>query len=385
MIAICEPQVIGYGHEAVNSAFIYGMRLAYKTQKIIFYADQSHIEAIKKVFEINNLLIDNIEYKAIKIRQPNFTFKETFYSMLFFKIFFKELKKNNIKTLLLLSISSDGLFGLKIFNDKSIKITMVLHGIFEWLKDPPPYNLYKSPIHKKLFNIKRAITILHHNNLNYVALSPHIISEAKKYIDVNKYNIKPIHMPFIFSNENNLITSYSSFIRFGIIGKGNTSLTKNIVNSLNLKEKLKKYEIKIFHNNISNLKGTKNVVFLSPNQSISRKQIADNIKDVDILLYLYDNSTYKLSCSGSLFEAFAYCKPIIFLSNNCFSYFNKICRIGYECEGINDVILQMEELINHFDVNLITEFNKIKGNIISLRKNINIESTYSSLDKIINS
>ena len=66
MIIICEPQCKGMSHEKVNSGFIYGLRLAYPEQKILFFAHASHIQAIKEIFELDNIMIDHIEYRSIK-------------------------------------------------------------------------------------------------------------------------------------------------------------------------------------------------------------------------------------------------------------------------------------------------------------------------------
>ena len=60
MIAICEPQCIGFAHEAVNSGFIYCARLAFPDEKIIFFDDLSHIQAIQKMFIINNIEIKTL-------------------------------------------------------------------------------------------------------------------------------------------------------------------------------------------------------------------------------------------------------------------------------------------------------------------------------------
>ena len=59
MIIICEPQCKYLSHEKVNSGFIYGIRLAYPQEKLRFYADISHIEAIKKILIHDNIIIEN--------------------------------------------------------------------------------------------------------------------------------------------------------------------------------------------------------------------------------------------------------------------------------------------------------------------------------------
>ena len=68
MIIICEPTCRGVSHEKFNSGFIYGLSLAYPQETIRFYADITHIEAIKNILIHDKVIIDNIEYIPIKFR-----------------------------------------------------------------------------------------------------------------------------------------------------------------------------------------------------------------------------------------------------------------------------------------------------------------------------
>lgn len=381
MIAICEPQCTGFAHEAINSAFVYAVRLAFPDERIILFADQSHIDAIKRMFVINNIVIDNIEYRSIKIRPLTyFTFSATFYSLLLFNELLRELKRLGIKRLLLLSISSDGLYAMKMLKFNSISCSMALHGVFEWIAKGP-YNPYKSIIHRKLFNFKRAIQWRHSNNFNYIALSPHVLNEANKYIDVARYNISAIYLPFIFPTYKT-ITKKSEFIRFATIGKGSPSKVKYIANALN-KRNTQRYEMKIIGGSVDGIEGIANISCVSPNKSLTRDEIEEHVKGVDIFLMLFDKDAYMLSCSGSLFEAFAYVKPIIFLSNSCVSFFNSIGNIGYECKDLENLTAKMEFFINNYR-QTEHELELIRSNILTFRNDIDIKNTKTKIRNIIN-
>lgn len=380
MIAICEPQCIGFTHEAVNSAFVYGVRLAFPDEKIILFADQSHIDAIKRMFVINEIVIDNIEYRPIKIRKVTyFTFSATFVSLFLFRKLFSELTRLGVKHLLLLSISSDGLYAIKMLNFKSISCSMVLHGVFEWITKGP-YNPYKTIIHRKLFNFKTAIQWRHSNNLNYIVLSPHILHEANKYIDVSKYNIVAIYLPFIYPKYE-AVNQKNEYIRFATIGKGSPSKIKYIANALN-KRSIQKYEIKIIGSSVNGIEDIANVNCVSPNKRLTRDEIVEHVKGVDVFLMLYDKDAYMLSCSGALFESFGYVKPIIFLSNSCVSYYNSIENIGYECKDLDDLISKMEFSINNYK-QTEREIYLIRSNIIKLRDIIDIKNSTNELRNII--
>lgn len=380
MIAICEPQCIGFEHEAVNSAFVYGVRLAFPDEQIILFADQSHIDAIKRIFILNNIAIDNIEYRPIKVRKVTyFTFSATFISLILFRKLFKELENLGVEHLLLLSISSDGLYAIKMLKLKSISCSIVLHGVFEWITKGP-YNPYKTIIHRKVLNFKSAIQWRHSNNYNYIALSPHILNEANKYISTEKYNISAIPHPFIFSKKTNPIQK-NEHIKFATIGKGSPTKVKYITNLLNKNNNLK-YEIKIIGKSIEGLEGLNNINCVSSNKRLTRNEIEKHIKDVDIILILYNDDEYLLSCSGALFETFAYVKPVLFLSNPCIGYFNSIGNFGYECKDLDELIEKMKYFIINYK-QIDHELDIIRNNIINFRDRIDIRNEANKLRNFI--
>jgi len=380
LIAICEPQCIGFAHEAVNSAFVHGVRLAFPDERIILFADQSHIDAIVRMFVINNVEINNIEYRPIKIRPLTyFTFTATFYSLLLFNRLFRELKTLGINRLLLLSISSDGLYALKMLKTNSISCSMVLHGVFEWITEGP-YSPYRTFLHRKLFNFKSALEWRHSDNYKYIALSPHILIEANKYININKLNITSIIHPFMFSREK-IITKKNKFIKFATIGKGSPPKIKYIANALSIRN-TKRYEIKIIGDSVYGTENIENINCVSPLKRLTRNQIEEYLEDVNVVLVLYGKDEYKLSCSGALFEAFAYVKPIIFLSNPCVNYYNGIENIGYECKDLDEVITKMEYFINNYN-KIEPELELIRNNIKTLRNEIGIENSTENLRNFI--
>ena len=57
MIVVCDLLCKSMSHEKVNSGFIYGLSLAFPGEAIRFYADATHIEAIKKMSITDGLKI----------------------------------------------------------------------------------------------------------------------------------------------------------------------------------------------------------------------------------------------------------------------------------------------------------------------------------------
>jgi hypothetical protein len=68
----------------------------------------------------------------------------------------------------------------------------------------------------------------------------------------------------------------------------------------------------------------------SPGKRLPRAEMERHAADVDAFLILYDRSRYRLSCSGSIFEALSYGKPVFHIGNPCVAAFDAPDRpIGF--------------------------------------------------------
>jgi len=76
--------------------------------------------------------------------------------------------------------------------------------------------------------------------------------------------------------------------------------------------------------------------------------------------------------SGAFVDAINYLKPIIFLKNECISYYNNKYNIGIECKNLEHLIntinsKELQENYSHFISNIIKlkkEFQKNDFNLL---------------------
>ena len=61
MVVIYEPLCKDFSHEKINSGFILSFRKAFPNEEIYFFADNTHIKAIKNILLNDNLSIYNIK------------------------------------------------------------------------------------------------------------------------------------------------------------------------------------------------------------------------------------------------------------------------------------------------------------------------------------
>jgi len=418
MIVICEPICREFSHEKVNSGFIYGLRLAFPDETLRFYADRTHINSIKEILAHDNVVIENIEYVPIKFIDSSSLSGALNYYRLFKKIF-NEVRELGVNKVFFLSYSPLILYlikKLKVSNFWDFKFTFVLHGDFENINttiDPPEatqlpilnFNtpgltqrlrnikmgdylpklwdigkrLIKTGISKltinpsKRLSTKNMLLLNSSEDFRYIALSPHIVSNAAKYIAIEGLNIHTVMFPTKFVKAKPMATN--KHVKFGVFGYGDSLMLINIAHKLSQKKIMHAYEIRIIGMDNRGIADYPNITCPSAGKPLRRQDMEKYAEDIDVFLILYNKNRYRLSCSGSIIESLSYTKPIIHFNNDCIDTFDTDENpIGIRCSNIDDFANKMEDIIENYD-KYIPEFNVYRNNILKLREEYAIENS----------
>jgi len=425
MIIICDPINKELSHEKVNSGFIYGLRLAYPQETIRFYADITHIEAIKNILIHDNISINSIEYIPIKFRDLySIRGMLTYHSL--FKKMFSNVLETGVNKIFFLSFSPTILYVIKKLkqqrNFMEMKFTFVLHGSFESIANgydkptelslpikkmkneyiidikykfhiirqtkiidlpkiiAPFINRFILPwylISTKLFTDRKMLLWKHSDDFKYISLSPHVIINAEKYVDVKKLNIYTVVFPTVFAEPTS--QPNNGYVKFAIFGYGNPLMLHNVLFQLSQKELKQPYEIRIIGMDYKGTDGFPNVTCPSPGKRLDRSEMEKYARDIDVFLILYDRSRYRLSCSGSILESLSYTKPILHFDNDCINAFNKPENpIGICCNSLDEFVCKMEDIIENYET-YIHEFQTFRKNILKLRNECAIENSLTQL------
>lgn len=410
MIVLIEPLCKGHSHEKFNSGFLTGISQAFPDEEIVLFADQTHNEALRKILKLDGIELSRISYVNTHIPK-NSTFLGFIYSFLFYaKIFSKALGKDSSSRFLFLSYDKYILKVLsflnnKIFN-KKLKTSMVLHGSFENIapmpkkKNPQSLAVFTIP-HKQRANLKgmgilKAIAkILNRIKLEimtlvkypffsflisrlidekqliekgaeasfrFLYLSPHILVNLKKIVkETSQFFYVPL--PTNFKKDSSI--KHNNSLKLAIFGYGNSLVLHNILLKLQSKNIKNNYEITIIGMDDRGIEGFSNVHCVSPGIPLTREEMEEHAKDQDIFLILYDENSYRLSCSGAIFEALSNSKPIVHFKNECIDFYNsKELPIGISC---NDLDTYVNELVF-----LIENPETAQSQLSVFRKNINL-------------
>jgi len=147
-------------------------------------------------------------------------------------------------------------------------------------------------------------------------------------------------------------------LTFGTIGKG------DLDNTFKVLEKYPNLDFSIIRAIDTNrFTSFPNCKFFIQKNRLTREQIEEEIKKVDYLLYYYPEDSYTLSMSGALVDAINYLKPIIFLKNECISYYNNLYEIGIECKDLEDLLQKIssqKQLKMNYPI-LVENIEKLKN------------------------
>ena len=422
MIVIYEPLCKKFSHEKINSGFIYSFRKAFPGEKICFYAHVSHLKAIKSIFTNDKIRVNDIVYKHLTISGSVnlFSFVINTYNLLKIR---KELLSHSEFKVFLTSHNSLILYIIKTFRVfRPIKFYLVLHGSFEEINTGEltiesnqvlKYQIPKKTIVKRLsglslrkvifyfgyltmkvsklfsvfsyfysrkYNTGEVIKYGSNDNIVYIVVSEHIIKNVEKIMEFKGLSLRYHFYPNVFFKST--LRPQNKTVKFGVFGYGDPVVLYNVAKVLESCDIREDFVIRVI--GMDNTVSTFFPFIENPSNglSLTRNQMEDLVSDIDVLLILYSNQKYRLSCSATIVEALSYCKPIIHFKNDCISYYNSSdLPIGFEANSIDEFVSYMVRAINDFE-SFKSEVSVFRKNIKSLRKTYSIECHYNNLAQI---
>ncbi len=394
MIIFCEPLIKGFGHEKVNSGFLTAYNKAFEGQPIMVFAHKTHIKALDNILENDHIKLIDVSYKEINFNTSNQFLSFISHFLLLFKVI-RYANKIGQNKIFFFSVSSQMLYLLDFFQwiyvKRKLEFSLVMHGFLEDISEKEVIlnvtNIYGLDfliftiknifrpffVFEKLFSLKRFLENTTSDRFKFILLSNHILIQLQKQIDVSRINIHVLDMPTNFrpliSNPNK-----NNFIKFAMFGRGDYKMLIRLAKALNLRTFNNQYEIRIIGKDYIGLEEFDNITCSSPGVKLTRQEMEFQVNDIDMFLILYDEDKYKLSCSASIFEAMSYLKPIIYLSNECISYYDKSdFKIGYDCKSIDEFADKMAYLIDNYS-KVGNELSTFKNNLYNLRQTLSIDN-----------
>lgn len=368
----------GSYHEVINQAYL--MMIAELYEKVIYIADKSACDNIRRLLEECNVEYKNVEFheknfRETKLRWPglSYMYKLLYISFLNYWYYLKAPRgadvfyNNNLFFAILL---------ISLFATKDKQIYDMCHNEMELIDKEKSYSGatgFLSLYFRFMFDKVKLHPIFH-----FILLSPKMVDYFRSFIsDKNHGRIFGIDhcyiRPHVSVDERYLVSDVK--FKIGIPGaidkKRGLETLKRIIASLKT-ERVCIYALSSCSENIE----SPNFVMLNKGRKLLPfGQYNAYVQSMDAMLLLYDVDSYKLTASGAVLEAIWNEKPILALHNMYFDYlFEKFGKLGE--------LFDSEKAIAHF-LNNSSQLDEIEQNCAFAKQQLKPEFVRENLKMII--
>ena len=341
---ICEPCCKGLEHASINAALLTAFHVACPESNIHFFADKDHIDCVKELIGEKS---KQFFFNEIKILEKNIQAKKRFKSeRRLVSYLFNEADRLHIQHIIFFCATSSLLWALKLSKSKRYKISVILHGALETIKENVSFSLKR--FRSYFFHLKTALRCLRRKNLTYFVLGDYIRGNLIKLIPSLESHIFTIDLPYVFDEQPECCSSGSSQIIFGSIGAiaawKNSSLFFDLsqyILSADTKLKARFAFLGYLADDSLTVDQVAQLSLCGEGQfekALSSQEMKKQLSMIDYAVFLYSPNSYILTASGAVLDAFSFGKPIIALRTPLFEYlFKKMGDIGYLCNTYEEV------------------------------------------------
>ena len=259
------------------------------------------------------------------------------------------------------SVTSAGLWCIKLLTRKyhNLPVTAIPHSILE--------SIIKIPSIKKpwifLFWFRFSLIIGNRPQLQYLLFGESKRNEFGRILPKIQNYVQSIDLPYLFHDQRELVENVNGILRFGSFGewhsKKGTDLFFKLATEVHKQTGKEKSEFmligRIGDPAIRKMIAAE-VIIPSPDKPLTREEFALYAKKIDYAIFCFRPESFRLTVSGSFYDALSFVKPIIALKTPFFKYyFDTIGDIGYLCDDYGEMLTLMIGLINNRQTKRYTE------------------------------
>lgn len=349
---IIDPYSHGSYHEVINQGVL--MMVSDLYESVTYIAEKESIKNIKRLLELCNVSIDNVDYKPRNFTRHSCNrLKGLIYLLQLLKVSFldfyyylqttehSDVFYNNNAHFATIFINNTSFF-------KKNRVYIICHNELEWINPQKRVTMAEAILGHFYSFVFNSIRI--NDNLKFLLLSAKMAEYFKQFVsDINKsciYSIDHCYIRPYIPIETTV--HHTPNISIGLPGAININRGLNQLKELILR--LKNADVRIY--SISNIsEHLESPFFEALNKTGGLLPFDDYnkyIKQMDAMLFLYATDSYKLTASGAVLEAIWNEKPIFALRNDYFSYlFDKFGPLGVLCDDVAQLSVTINLLTQH--------------------------------------
>ncbi len=372
-VILCEPQCFGFEHSRLNAALLYTVLLAYPDAQVTFMGEREHLVWVGKVLA-REVEVDEgrVKWQEIVIPPLEISPRKRLGSELTWcRYVLRVASTPNLRFLILCSITSTGLFFLKVLmhlKDRRVPILVIPHGILNSISDRQPRKPWRW-----LFSLRQVLRLPHPKRLRYIALSGSIYRALLDVMPNVAPNFRTLDIPCFWTHNNTSIDiGCGQIVRFGYIGvstKGGFDVFSRLAAEIQreVSQKLGEFVMVGFLKQrggypISGQDAVKGVSYTP----LSIEEYARRASSLTYAVVMASPKIYNFGASTSFLDALSYVKPGIYLRNPYIEYcFGKMGDIGYLCDSYQEMRSVMLSILKEFP---LVRYKRQCENILQGRK-----------------
>jgi hypothetical protein len=333
----------GIFHAPFNAALLHAVVLAYPDRAISFHAFPEHARVVRQILEQNDSsILERIEWRQIPLPRAKSLPARWLESR---RLIHEAVSSSG--NVLFCSISRMQLLHLKkyLLKRKYPQVRAVLHGDLDRITEKS-----KESFPASLFSLERVLLMDHPPALRYILLSnsirQNIPEKFRQALAQSSWIDHPYHFPPIQPAAPDSLV----FGTFGNTGDGR--LLEQVAREVKNVDPSVQFRLIGFLSNQQSVDRLRPLIDDVTDQPISRENFIHRARGVTHALWLAPPDSFRLRASGTLFDALAYGRPLVYTANAYVDpYFSLEPEIGVRCLSLEEVAPAILELVhNHTDV-----------------------------------
>lgn len=346
MIIVCEPQCAGIEHAEVNAAFLAALRSAWPGHRIIFFAEKAHAGHVAAC--LSRERVAGIEHSKVDLPPRGLPNHRRFPAeRRLARHIFETADKEKAAELIFTSATNAGLVSIKLTLRRFTgqRCSVMMHATLETLlkKRPPLKPLVLKSYLDLPFWFRPALLWGNSGRLRYIVLGETILDHLCRAFPKLKGAAFAIDLPYFYRPPEGYAPFKGGVVRFGSLGVGSRGKGSDrffqLAEDIHPAPDAHEAEFIQIGQVDRKLKYDGTAVRIPLRDSfLSREAYDGYVSEIDYAVFFHKPSSYRLTASGSLFDAFSHLKPVIALKSPFFEhYFNLMGDIGYLCADYEEI------------------------------------------------
>lgn len=367
MVVLIEIQFPGAIHEECNSGML-ELFDSFKEEKLIYVAEETQIEAVRKIGIPNRIECIAVEIPDFK-KAEKIEFRREYEAILENIVEMLHIKKTDHMVFM---SSPKCIFAsaIKIHDKYGMQMTFIEHANLEWLQR---INMREEEIafYRETISENRKL-----NDINFISFSPYAKEGLVGCLGDNILErFYFLHHPVSGNFEKK--ARKNSKIVIGVYGACINQLFFQILKKLYVKEGYDNIEFLVLNRTTLDKLDYR---YIYPSKGVrmhqtcgffSREKKLKCFEEIDYILLPYDNRSYRVSMSGILADAIRCGIPILSLDTPIIKYYNNIFPLGIVEENMDSLC---EKIITSAKVRDEEKYEEYVKNMKQLREQMTEEN-----------